>query len=193
MAALGAQQGAPGLEEIMAELNDSQVHPAEAESLGFSWKEEEEPEGGIEGGGVTEDEEEVHEVSHVPPHGSADDECRICRCGWEVGPLLHPCKCSGSIRYVHAECQIRWLERTLASSCELCRHKFLFSPMYSVHAPGRLSSFEFLLGLATLGAQKTVFLARCLPTPTASACVIARCARRRGAAALSHSTGLTKI
>ena len=74
MAAFGALQGDTGLEEVMAELNDTQVHPAEAESLGLSL---EEPEGGIGEGGGTEDEEEVHEVSHVPPHGSADDECRI--------------------------------------------------------------------------------------------------------------------
>lgn len=30
-------------------------------------------------------------------------ECRICRGGTEVGELFHPCKCSGSVRWVHAE------------------------------------------------------------------------------------------
>ena len=41
-----------------------------------------------------------------------DLECRICRGGVEVGTLLHPCKCSGSIRYVHEECIKLWLQRT---------------------------------------------------------------------------------
>ncbi|KAJ1480461.1 hypothetical protein T484DRAFT_1748650 [Baffinella frigidus] len=112
MAAFGVLPGDPGLEEIMAELNDTQVHPAEAEALQFSSEEAEEEE-------VRLLEDAVQEVSNVPPHGSADDECRICRGGWEVGPLLHPCKCSGSIRFVHAECQITY--GCLLPPCLLCK------------------------------------------------------------------------
>lgn len=35
---------------------------------------------------------------------TADNVCRICRCGPEPGqPLYHPCKCAGSIRYCHQD------------------------------------------------------------------------------------------
>lgn len=35
--------------------------------------------------------------------------CRICGQGAEEGPLYHPCRCSGSIAYVHEQCLRRWL------------------------------------------------------------------------------------
>ncbi|KAF4720589.1 hypothetical protein FOZ62_009617, partial [Perkinsus olseni] len=35
--------------------------------------------------------------------------CRICGQGVEEGPLYHPCRCSGSIAYVHEQCLRRWL------------------------------------------------------------------------------------
>ncbi|KAL0077524.1 RING-variant domain-containing protein [Phycomyces blakesleeanus] len=41
-----------------------------------------------------------------------DDQevCRVCRCeATEEEPLFYPCKCSGSIRYVHQNCLHEWL------------------------------------------------------------------------------------
>ena len=34
--------------------------------------------------------------------------CRICFCGEEAGRLLAPCRCRGSVRYVHAACLNEW-------------------------------------------------------------------------------------
>ena len=34
--------------------------------------------------------------------------CRVCFCGEEEGPLLAPCRCRGSVRYVHASCLNEW-------------------------------------------------------------------------------------
>lgn len=46
--------------------------------------------------------------------------CRICRMPAEVGtPLFHPCRCSGSIKYVHEPCLIRWLEHSGKAACEV--------------------------------------------------------------------------
>lgn len=54
-----------------------------------------------------------------------DDEletvCRICRMPAEAeNPLYHPCRCSGSIRYVHSSCLNVWLARSKHDSCEVC-------------------------------------------------------------------------
>lgn len=35
--------------------------------------------------------------------------CRVCRIAGE-GELYHPCLCAGSIKYVHQECLLLWLE-----------------------------------------------------------------------------------
>jgi E3 ubiquitin-protein ligase MARCH6 len=55
--------------------------------------------------------------------GDADDEedvCRICRMnGEEDSPLYYPCACSGSIKYVHQECLLQWLNHSNARQCEV--------------------------------------------------------------------------
>lgn len=49
----------------------------------------------------------------------AEYECRICQSnGEEV--LISPCKCSGSARWVHESCIVKWFQISETSSCELC-------------------------------------------------------------------------
>ena len=56
--------------------------------------------------------------------------CRICFAGSEMGQLVSPCLCSGSMRFVHLECLTRW--RNLSTNpqsfwqCENCRYKYSF-------------------------------------------------------------------
>ncbi len=46
--------------------------------------------------------------------------CRICRCEEEEGrPLFHPCKCSGSIKFVHNDCLEAWLRMSKKAKCEV--------------------------------------------------------------------------
>ncbi len=50
---------------------------------------------------------------------SAAPECRICRGeGSAEAPLHYPCKCSGSMRWVHADCLAQWLALSKARRCE---------------------------------------------------------------------------
>lgn len=54
-----------------------------------------------------------------------EDICRICMEGEsETYPLIHPCKCSGSVKYIHEECLKTWItshiEEIDKSVCELC-------------------------------------------------------------------------
>ncbi|EKX54212.1 hypothetical protein GUITHDRAFT_160839 [Guillardia theta CCMP2712] len=89
-----------------------------------------------------------------------DLECRICRGGVECGVLLYPCKCSGSIRYVHQECLDAWLARTGSTKCELCHQPFIFSPVYAPNAPERLSPYEFTAGLLDVLFKKVIWYLR---------------------------------
>ena len=46
--------------------------------------------------------------------------CRICRLGSsEGGRLFHPCKCSGSIKFVHEACLSQWLKHSGNTCCEV--------------------------------------------------------------------------
>eukprot|EP00802_Teleaulax_amphioxeia_P031570 Tamp_34887.p1 GENE.Tamp_34887~~Tamp_34887.p1 ORF type:complete len:125 (+),score=16.25 Tamp_34887:88-462(+) len=119
--------------------------------------------------------------SAVQEVGVDDEECRICRGGADIGsPLLHPCKCAGSIRYVHQECLDEWLSRTNSVRCELCHQPFLFSPVYAPNTPDVLSLPQFVVGMINIGAKKLVFALRvitvvflwilCLPVGTSWIC-----------------------
>ncbi|KAI7900493.1 uncharacterized protein BX663DRAFT_488410 [Cokeromyces recurvatus] len=70
-----------------------------------------------------------------------DDQeiCRVCRSeSTPDHPLYHPCKCSGSIRFVHEDCLIEWLSHSKKKYCELCEHPFTFSPIYRDDMPEKV-------------------------------------------------------
>lgn len=74
-------------------------------------------------------------VTVIPDHcpssvstlsSSSHDICRICHCEGEVGaPLLAPCYCSGSLRYVHQTCLQQWIKASDTRACELCKFTFI--------------------------------------------------------------------
>ncbi|KAJ4356988.1 hypothetical protein N0V95_002860 [Ascochyta clinopodiicola] len=73
------------------------------------------------------------------------DTCRICRGeGTDDEPLFYPCKCSGSIKYVHQECLMEWLSHTQKKHCELCKTSFRFTKLYHPGMPTRMPTAVFL-------------------------------------------------
>jgi len=54
--------------------------------------------------------------------------CRICFGGEEDGHLFCPCKCSGSIKYVHVTCLQKWRSESINSKayfrCEQCLYNY---------------------------------------------------------------------
>ncbi|EGP88728.1 uncharacterized protein MYCGRDRAFT_69592 [Zymoseptoria tritici IPO323] len=74
-------------------------------------------------------------------HGSESggETCRICRSeGTNEEPLFHPCKCSGSIKFVHQECLMEWLSHSHKKHCELCKTPFRFTKLYDANMPRSL-------------------------------------------------------
>ncbi|XP_072347941.1 E3 ubiquitin-protein ligase MARCHF8 [Scyliorhinus torazame] len=52
--------------------------------------------------------------------------CRICHCeGDDEGPLIMPCHCTGSLRYVHQACLQQWIKSSDTHCCELCKYEFI--------------------------------------------------------------------
>lgn len=135
-----------------------------------------------------------------------DDVCRVCqqpRTAEE--PLYHPCKCRGSIKFVHQvsaaprlarlagnalrrrvrrrlpllarqTCLLRWLRQRNRNRCEVCWHQFDFQPVYRPDAPLQPSVRSILLWL--LGAYYHAAASLCALLRRArllSACV--RCSR----------------
>ncbi|KAK1002251.1 hypothetical protein LTR54_008263 [Friedmanniomyces endolithicus] len=75
----------------------------------------------------------------------AGDTCRICRSeGTHDEPLFYPCKCSGSIKYVHQECLMEWLGHSHKKHCELCKTPFRFTKLYDAEMPQTLPWAAFI-------------------------------------------------
>ena len=73
------------------------------------------------------------------------DTCRICRGeGTKEEPLFYPCKCSGSIKFVHQNCLMEWLSHSQKKHCELCKTPFTFTKLYHPHMPQTLPTPVFL-------------------------------------------------
>uniref|UniRef100_H3AD72 RING-type E3 ubiquitin transferase n=1 Tax=Latimeria chalumnae TaxID=7897 RepID=H3AD72_LATCH len=54
------------------------------------------------------------------------DICRICHCeGDDESPLITPCRCTGTLRFVHQSCLHQWIKSSDTRCCELCKYDFI--------------------------------------------------------------------
>ncbi|KAM6070275.1 E3 ubiquitin-protein ligase MARCHF7 isoform 10-T13 [Chlamydotis macqueenii] len=101
------------------------------------------------------------------------DLCRICQMSSASSDnlLIEPCKCTGSLQYVHQECMKKWLQSKINSgssleavtTCELCKEKlhlnledFDIHELYRAHANEQCSDkfcLPAVLPIAELSAD----------------------------------------
>ena len=60
-------------------------------------------------------------------------QCYICyETGSEGNPLINPCQCAGSVKYVHLNCLSRWIQpegsSTVNTHCPVCKARCLSLP-----------------------------------------------------------------
>jgi hypothetical protein len=58
--------------------------------------------------------------------------CRICYEEDDINNMIHPCKCSGNMKYVHLNCLNTWRKTTITRNkqCEICYHNYIISIPY---------------------------------------------------------------
>ncbi|KAK0232968.1 hypothetical protein IW262DRAFT_1443940 [Armillaria fumosa] len=113
-------------------------------------------------------------------HVETDErQCRICLDGAdaerELGRLIRPCLCKGSISYVHIKCLQRWRNSSTAQSaffsCPQCHYKYRFSRTRVVGIAtnpvilGAISSILFTI-LAFISSSVTTYLMSFFQEPT---------------------------
>lgn len=69
--------------------------------------------------------------------------CRICYGNEEEERLLAPCKCSGSVQYIHESCLLTWL-RSSANHCELCKLQYQFQRKFKLSKDVCVKTFSFV-------------------------------------------------
>lgn len=85
------------------------------------------------------------------------DYCRICRGeATDELPLFYPCKCSGSIKFVHQDCLMEWLSHSQKKYCELCKTPFRFTKLYDHQMPQTLPLPLFLRQICLHGVQNII-------------------------------------
>jgi hypothetical protein len=75
---------------------------------------------------IVEDKNEkiVENKSEELVENTSTTRCRICY--EEDGVLLHPCKCDGSIKWVHTECLKKWISTSKKDYCPQCNYKYKY-------------------------------------------------------------------
>ncbi|WWC91366.1 uncharacterized protein L201_006309 [Kwoniella dendrophila CBS 6074] len=100
----------------------------------------------------------------IPPHhDEEEDVCRVCRVeGDEADPLIHPCKCSGSVKFVHPDCLKQWLAQTGKKHCEICGHKYTFTKIYPEKLPDTIPPTVYVRQSILWVYRKQLWIARCI-------------------------------
>ncbi|XP_070759546.1 E3 ubiquitin-protein ligase MARCHF7 [Enoplosus armatus] len=110
----------------------------------------------------SQDQEKLRKIKERLLLEDSDEEegdlCRICQMGEELAsnPLIQPCRCTGSLQYVHQDCIKRWLRSKIGSgtnleaitTCELCKDKlrlnidnFDIQELYRTHVQSEYDEF----------------------------------------------------
>uniref|UniRef100_A0A1I8ISM1 RING-type E3 ubiquitin transferase n=1 Tax=Macrostomum lignano TaxID=282301 RepID=A0A1I8ISM1_9PLAT len=101
------------------------------------------------------------QLLHEAEGSAADDDANICRvCRMEAGqdrPLFYPCICTGTIKYIHQDCLLQWLQVSRREFCELCGHKYKFKPIYAPDMPSRLPLADILRSLLASAGRGLAF------------------------------------
>ncbi|XP_068936718.1 E3 ubiquitin-protein ligase MARCHF7 isoform X5 [Petaurus breviceps papuanus] len=107
------------------------------------------------------------------------DLCRICQMAAASSSnlLIEPCKCTGSLQYVHQECMKKWLQAKINSgssleavtTCELCKEKlqlnledFDIHELHRAHANEQVSIFCLIWRSMSLSARVCTSLCCCI-------------------------------
>ncbi|KAH7910305.1 hypothetical protein BJ138DRAFT_1009132 [Hygrophoropsis aurantiaca] len=77
------------------------------------------------------------------------DTCRICSAPGEPDqPLFYPCKCSGTIRYIHQDCLTTWLSHSKKKNCDVCKYPYSFQKVYASDMPATIPPLLLVRRLA---------------------------------------------
>jgi E3 ubiquitin-protein ligase MARCH6 len=99
-------------------------------------------------------EEQDHHEQTFGGSNEDGDYCRICRGeATDELPLYYPCKCSGSIKFVHQDCLMEWLSHSQKKYCELCKTPFRFTKLYDHTMPQTLPLPVFVRQLCLHGIR----------------------------------------
>ena len=64
--------------------------------------------------------EEERPVQEAVP--AEEEVCKFCLEGDENEKLITPCKCNGSVKYIHKSCLLKWFDTGKKKNCPICKY-----------------------------------------------------------------------
>jgi len=61
---------------------------------------------------------------------SSEKICRICYDDQKEEKLISPCKCSGSVQWVHHSCLQKWIDISHKNECSSCKYTYQYQKKY---------------------------------------------------------------
>jgi RING-variant domain len=108
-------------------------------------------------------------------HDPSASACRICQCtSYECPdmPLIRPCRCSGSLAYVHIECLNQWRSTSVfaQSTCSTCNFKYKTKPkpFYSAVVSNRYFIWIASVMVSIVVTCLSGYVCMCIPTSTSN-------------------------
>lgn len=88
------------------------------------------------------------------------ESCKICHMGEIKGDrLCSPCRCSGSIKYVHTKCLFAWISCSKAERCDICHYEYKFRDVYKPNTPRVLPLSIIVKGMLSIWLKAFLVLA----------------------------------
>jgi E3 ubiquitin-protein ligase DOA10 len=100
--------------------------------------------------------------TEISQSGVLERICRVCLQGDDqaLGPLIHPCKCDGTLRVIHTECLKLWVltrqRDPKFAKCEICHKKYSIEVSYTTET--KLTCAGLLSGVLLLQCACAVML-----------------------------------
>lgn len=89
--------------------------------------------------------------------------CKICHGDeMEGDELCTPCRCSGTIKYIHRGCLVAWMECSKITRCDICHYEYRFKDVYRPDTPHVLPLSVLARGVAGTGWKVCVVVAWCV-------------------------------
>lgn len=77
--------------------------------------------------------------------------CKICHMGeTQKERLFSPCRCSGTIKYIHKECLLSWMACSRISRCDICQYEYRFKDVYRTDTPRMLPANVLVRGVVDI-------------------------------------------
>ncbi|GLC59278.1 hypothetical protein PLESTB_001469500 [Pleodorina starrii] len=119
---------------------------------------------------VKEDEEESENMLRTNRGNSSPAAAKTCRICMDdesdpvTNPLINPCKCSGTTKYVHRQCLLKW--RTMKAGtqahyrCEICHYRCAYLATQDVNAFSGLRHLRFVKAEMAMNLRLVCLVAR---------------------------------